>query len=520
MKKSQSNALQFRFALVAIIAALALLFGFTSPLSAQPVLGAQNTALGGGGTAYLSGNEAIFWNPANLAINDRYGTIHINVGHGGILYSPVLSSNVADDQFNSFTDSYFPYSADAVQITPDQRLTIIDENYPRRRLVSEHQSRSDVLLGALSWQKRNETFSIAARARYSSRIEVGRGWYSTEFVDRGDQQIRDFTLNQHINQNLEIALGYAREFSFLEGLFPRLNKLYVGFSPKFIIAGPHFNATYTGQQQRTDENDPGRYVSDFSYRATGEYSNMTIDYLSSGNSRAAINNNLNKKINFDPTGYGAAIDFGLTYLIPIGSDLNLLEDDLEKSVVQKSLRISVSFNDIGIIRYTQQPIDITASQDTVQIGTEPPRNEMFIGSGGQYLTYFDDASEITNPFSHNQNPNDNSFSAPTPATLNSGIMLDLNRLKFMGDLTIGLNNSSFTNTKLTMHLGLEARPIHRIPLRVGTRLAAGVPTYVGFGTGYESRYWDFNVGTQIIFRSHTFTTEVVGGAFAGLQFHL
>ncbi len=521
MKNTVFYGLNFRFTTQIAVAILLFIFcSISIPLQAQPVINAQNTALGGGGTAYLSGNEALFWNPANLAINDRHGTIHINLGETGIVYEPVLSSDVAGEQFFNFTDSYFPYELGAVDITPIQRQTIIDENYPRNRLVSQHQTRTDVMLGGISWYRGDETFSLAARARYASRIEVGRGWYSDEYVQQDNQQLRDFTLDQHISKNIEIAMGYGREFTFLEGLFSRLSKLYVGISPKFIIAGPSFSATHHGQQQRSDVDTQAQYVTEFSYQSSGEYTRMTRDYLSSGNTQTAINNNLNKKFNFEPTGYGAAFDFGLTYLIPIGSDLHVIENNPKKSVVGKSLRIAISFNDIGMIRYTEQPLSFSAPDDTMQIGREFPKESMFIGSGGQYLTYFDEAFEVTNPFEQAQNPSEKTFSAPTPASLNGGIMLDLERIKFMGDLTLGLNNTALTNTKLAMHLGMEVRPIRKIPLRMGTRLAAGLPAHVGIGTGYESRYWDFNVGTQIIFRSHSLTKELVGGAFVGIQLHL
>jgi hypothetical protein len=521
MKKTVIYGSHFISAARIAVAILLFMLGNAAiSLQAQPVINAQNTALGGGGTAYLTGNEALFWNPANLAVNDRAGTIHINLGETGILYEPVLSSDAAGDQFFNFTDSYFPHEPGAVDITPTQRQTIINENYPRSRLVAQHQTRTDIILGGISWYRGDETFSIAARGRYSSRIEVGRGWYSDDYIERRDQQIRDFTLDQHISKNLEIALGYGREFTFLEGLFSRLSKLYVGISPKFIIAGPSFSATYRGRQQPSGEGAQAQYVTEFSYQSSGEYSRMTSDYLASGNPQAAINSNLNKKFNFEPTGYGTAFDFGLTYLIPIGSDLNIIEDDSEKSVVGKSLRIALSFNDIGMIRYTEQPLSFSVAKDTMQVGEEAPKQSMFIGSGGQYLTYFDKASEIPNPFNRTRNPGKNAFSAPTSASLNGGIMLDLERVKFMGDLTLGLNNTALTDTKLAMHLGMEVRPISEIPLRMGTRLAAGLPAHMGIGTGYESRYWDFNIGTQIIFRSHTFTTEFVGGAFAGIQLHL
>lgn len=520
MENSNCNGIYIRVAFGMAVGVLFLLLSTSIPTHAQPVLGAQNTALGGGGTAYLSGYEAIYWNPANTAINDRQGTVHIGLGQTGVRYEPVLSSDAIGDQFFNFTDSYYPYQPWAVDITSTQRKTILDENYPRNRLRSQHQTRTDIILGGVSWYRGEETFSLSARARYSSRINVGRGWYSNNFISSNDQEIRDFTLNQHVNQNLEIAFSYGREFTFIEGLFARLNKMYVGISPKFVIAGPHFSASYQGQQISADNSNTEQYISEFSYHSSGSYSQMTRNYISTRDPQSAINNNLDRKLDFSPTGYGGAFDFGLTYLIPLGSELNILENNLDQAVVGKSLRISVSINDIGMIHYNEQPLALSAPADTAQIGNEPLKESMFIGSGGQYLTYFDDTEELPNPFESSNNPNGNNFTTLAPTSLNTGMLLDLKRIKFMGDLTVGFNNNAFTNTKLAMHLGLELRPIEKIPLRAGTRLAAGLPPYVSFGTGIETRYWDFNVGTQLIFRSQTFTTEMVGGAVAGIQLHL
>ena len=89
----------------------------------------------------------------------------------------------------------------------------------------------------------------------------------------------------------------------------------------------------------------------------------------------------------------------------------------------------------------------------------------------------------------------------------------------MGDLGLGLDNTAFTNTKLTFNLGLETRPLPSVPIRLGTRLASGTPTHLGLGTGIETRHWDFSIGSQVILRSTTFTSELVGGAVAGIQLH-
>jgi hypothetical protein len=498
---------------------LAVVIAVSSSAQAQPVLGAQNTAMGSGGTTYLTGFETTFWNPANLAINNRQGQTHLGVGQIGILYQPVLSTDAAEDQFLNFTDSFFPYKPGTADITLEQREDILDKKYPQSNLLSQHQTRADVILGGVSWQRGDAAFSVAARSRFASRIEVGRGWYSNEFIPSGDQQIRDFTLNQQINQLFELSVGYGRQFTFIDGLLPRLSELYVGIAPKIVLAGPSFNATYNARYIRPDEGSTDIYTTDFSYHSTGKYSRMTSHYLASANPQPAIERNLNRTLNLlDNTGYGMGFDFGLTYLIPL--DLSIIEDDPDKSVVSQSIRFSFSVNDLGMIHHTKNPLELTSSRDTVQIVHEPAKESMFIGSGGQYLNYFDDANILSNPILEAENNNSNKYSTLLPTSLNAGMLVDLSRIKVSGDLTLGLNNTAFTNTKLAIHLGLEARPIKAVPIRFGTRVASDIPTYLGVGTGIETRYWDLNIGTQIILRSRTFTSEFAGGAFAGIQFHL
>lgn len=513
--------LQFSHLTTGLCFVLLMSIAVSYPLKAQPIVGAENIALGGGGTAYLSGFEATFWNPANLAVNERQGTIHFGIAHTGILYEPVLSSNAPDKQFLNFTDTFYPYKSDAVGITPDQRQSILNHNYPRNSLTSQHQSRADIILGGLSWQRGEATFTFAARARFSSRTEVGRGWYSEDFVTSNEQEVRDFTLNQQINQFLEFSLGYGREFTFIQGLLPRLSKLYVGIAPKFVLAGPSFNATYDARYIQSEDGNSDIYTTDFFYRTTGDYSQMTFDYLSaSSDPETVINRNLSKALEFQTTGYGMGFDFGLTYLIPLGNDLNIIEDTPEKSVVAKSLRFAISINDLGMIRYSKEPLELSSQQDTTQTGSESPKESMFIGSGGQYLVYFDEADSLSNPIRGANNTKEGAFSALMPTSLNAGVMIDFNRIKIMGDLSLGLNNTAFTNTKLAIHLGLEARPLQQVPIRLGARIASGFPTRVSLGTGIETRYWDFNIGSQLLVRSNTFTSEITGGAFAGIQLHL
>ncbi len=489
-----------------------------SHLLGQPVIGARNTSLGGGGTAYLTGYEATFWNPANLMVKDLKGRLHFGAGHTGILYEPVFSTDAAGDQFFNFTDSFYPYETGTADINSLQREQILDNNYPRRNLLSQHQTRTDIILGGALWQREEYALSAVIRTRLASRIEVGRGWYSEEFVSSGDQFIRDLTMNQQKNQLYEFTVGYAREFTFIEGLLPRLSKLYVGIAPKIVLAGPSMDATYNSRYILPDEDSQPVFASQFSMRTTGVYTQMTNDYIASQNSQQAISSNLDRKFKIRNTGYGLGFDFGLTYLIPLGEELPTLNSGKESSV-SKSLRFGLSINDLGVARYNKTPLVLNTPSDTTQIAQQSPLGAMFIGADGQYLSYFQSATNLANPILNAQNVSRNTYSELLPTSMNAGVLFELSRVKLMGDLTLGLNNTAFTNTKLAIHLGLEARPVPQIPLRIGTRLASGLPTHVGLGAGIETGHWSFTFGTQVIVRSQTLTSEFVGGAFGGIQLH-
>ncbi len=498
---------------------LLLILGSTS-LSAQPVLNARNIALGGGGTAYLSGVESNFYNPANLSIYDRKGTIHFNLGTIGTFFEPVLSTGNPKSQFTRYADAFLPYSPGEQSISTTQRNAILSENYTGNNLRSEHLSRADIIWGGVQWIKDQKAYSLALRTRIGSRIDVGRGWYSLDSINQNGTSVRDFTLTKQLQVLHEVSFGFGQEFHFLNGLIPRINKFYIGLAPKFVIGGAYENFDYRGRYITDTEQNSTGYQRDFSFHSSGSYSDMIENYRVSGDHQAAINSELDNSFLLNPTGYGAGIDFGITYLIPLGSDISLLDKGEDRRPIERSLRIALSITDIGIVHYNTAPLELSSAQNFGQINSQAPLNHQFIGSPGQVPAYFEEASEIPNPFFEAENQSEESFSTSLPTSLNAGMVLDINRIKIMSDLTLGLSNTAFTNKKLVAHFGLESRPLPYLPIRFGTTLAEGKPLRFGAGTGIETRYWDFNISTQVLVKSSTLTSEVVGGAVAALRFHL
>lgn len=502
-----------------ILVVLSLLVWSTPWLSlhAQPVINGHNSALGGGGVAYLGGVEATFFNPANLAIPDRPGNFHIGIGQLGVFYEPVLSSTSLEQQAIRFTNQFLPYTPGDAELSGEQRSMLLSRHFDRQSLVSQRRSRTDLLLGGLLFQRGESAFSIAARARLASRIKTGRGWYDDEAIVAGGQQVRDFSLLQQRNQLYEISFGFAREFTFINGLSSSLNRLYIGIAPKIVFSGPRFEANYQAQYLQ-DENVPPVYRTEFSYYSSGSYTSLTHAYRSTADPQASIDTELNR-YTLKPTGLGLGVDFGLTYLIPL--DNRIL--DLEKvrdAGVGRSLRFSFSFNDLGLVQERRQPLHLSSPVQTYTAAEQPPLSSWFMGAGGQYLSILNEAEALSNPLTNAERVERQNYLSLLPTSFNAGLLLDLQSLKFMGDLNFGLHNTAFTTTALAVNMGIEVRPLPWVPLRVGTRITSNEPPRLGLGTGFETRYWDFTLGTQIYFRSQALTTNVVGGGFAGIQLHL
>lgn len=486
---------------------------------AQPVITAESVALGGSGTASAAGYKATFWNPANLMIQDRPGQFHIGFGSVGGHFEPILAQTSIRNQGSDYLDGYFPYKPRAVKISDSQRATILDTHFPNQKLQAENQQQAELILGGALWQRKDYAFSIVARARYASRITAGRGWYDQAFISQGDQKIRDFSLTQHRSEYYELAFGYAQEFTFINGLMPRLSKLYIGIAPKIIVAGPTFNATYDAQYIRNGSSISNPLVTEFSLYSSGPFSDATAEYMESQNPRQAIRQNLSNRYKFQPTGYGVGFDFGLNYVIPLGDVAqNYVQDDAS-AIPKKSLRFAFSLNDIGGIRYHEQPLSISSVKDTIQTGQQAPAHEMFLGAGGQFISYLHQGLFLSNPLSSANEQSTSTYSTLLPTSLNTGVLLDLSSFKLTGDVSVGLNKTAFTNTNLEVKIGMEIRPLEQIPLRIGTRLAKEQPPQLGFGTGLETRYWDFNISAQALFQSPHQPNTLAGGAFGGLQFH-
>ena len=488
-------------------------------MRAQPVISARSLSLGGTGTAHIGGPEATFWNPANLMIPGRSASFHLTVGSGALFSEPVLPHSSIKKQLVSFGDAYIPFQPESAAINAQQKRAIIANHYPDNKQLSTHRQRADALLAGVAWQKDAYALSIALRARYASTTRSGRGWYDSHYSADNGELVRNFTLTQRRTELYEVAVGFAQELTYLNGLLPGPGKFSVGITPKLIAAGAQMDASFEARYLGTKTDIQPLYntfVSEFNLQGSGSRSRVVSDYRQSRNPQQAVTGNLNKNYAFKPAGIGLGFDFGLSYFFPLEPAL-INAAGSEKT--GKSLRIAFSLNDIGAIRYYDNPLVIQSVKDTVGAMYQPAAGQMFTGAGGQYVHYLHQAGSLPNPLLSGGEPSDENYTASLPASVNAGAMLDLDRVKFTAGLSLGLQNTAFTSNNLIVQLGMEARPFAPFPIRIGTTLAREQPFQIGFGTGVETANWDFTLGSRLHFLPDSPAAAFSGGAWGGFQFH-
>lgn len=494
---------------------LSILQALTVPavLVGQPVLTPKNMALGGGGSTYLNDYSANFYNPANLFIKDRKGSVDIGFMISGAGFSPVQNFTNPERQGRNFLDYFNRYTPGTYDTGIREKEQITADNYTENRLVSAHRAEMETIWFGVRKINKNNAFSLALRTRSASSFEAGKNWY-TNAADNTYNR----TLNHRFQTLHELSFGYSEAFAFLNGLSSVPQNIIVGIAPKLVLGGAYQAAEWQNTYHYTEGGAAINNRQRFSFDAAGHFSDAVHAYLSGRDVQAAIAGNISPfgEQLFEINGYGAGLDIGVTYLLNLEENAGFLNNGKE---VLKSVRLSLSVTDLGLVAYQDKGISYHPSADTLAAPDFPATaSEVFTGAPGQFLVFADEYADSNPFFAHPAESK--SFSVLLPAMLHSGILFDFNRFKIAGDISLGVNNTAFSSKSLAAAFGAEIRVLQNVPLRGGTRFTAGRPGIVSLGTALETRYWDFSVAAQTELGAHFKAGALSSAAVAALQFHL
>ena len=451
------------------LAALLMATG-TLPAAAQiDTRGVSMMSTAGGGPSYVRDTDALFFNPANLWLDERGSRVVISVGNvqafgGGDLL-----------QFGYYTDSFTQgrnLNSAEVQSILDDWLGAVDSGYIRNVGVSAEAVPLAVAFRGYGWGA-----GIGVRTRAHTKTGFSRGLFDLILV--GTDQEGSFPVNLDIRSAVttEIAVGFSK-------YFPQYN-LAVGVTPKYILG---LNYARTSMNSTVDLGPDGSITHTFDYtiQAAGNYNQDIGDAINLFESTGFL-------VDADPSdldspfdaisGSGLGFDFGASY-------------ELTKNVM-----VSASFTDIGYVRWTKNadavsPTGTAFEFDGLDLDLDRI-DEEFDGDFGAYIedyfeTLIDDAYDEVER-------TEGDFTTYMPAAFHAGGTWHAMKGLFVvnAGTSIGLNKAAGNlSRRPSLYLGGEFHPGRRFsfPIRTGVRVGGNGALTMGFGFGIQTPVYDFSIG--------------------------
>lgn len=430
----------------------------------------------GGGTAYQTGVSAQFTNPANLMIprggKNNYATIGMASFYDSHGLPLEFFYKIPDDIAPFFLPDEAPRFLPATETALNKRF---QDGARHNRLLHY-----DIVPFGYGWMREESARAVAFRSRGFSAFEINRNWHETKSGEPGDFESLTRYLNAWELLFHEISFGFAREVTLFNRWFSGLNTLYAGFSPKVVFAGTHSDTRYSAIYSYEDGNWQNRQ--ELYLRQSGVHRGYLSDLIDSGSSKKAFRDNMSRFSSVTLHGYGAGLDAGLTYIIPLGSDLAL--SPFVQEPLRKSIRFSISFTDLGMIRYHHQA---HKSETSLEEKTSEPVVSPYLydGKPGDFFAYLYADSSAKNLLSDIDTTTLSGYLGHLPAQCHLGTLFQYKRVVLSLDFSYLFGLQELQPSGWHSSFGTEIRPFAFLPLQFSIQRNADGDFAYGTGAGLD-----------------------------------
>ncbi len=439
------------------------------PATAQiDTRGVSMMSTAGGGPSYVRDTDALFFNPANLWLDERGSRFVMSLGGiqaygGGSLL-----------QFSHYTNSFTQgdnLTSDEMRSILDDWMGAVDKGYIRNvGLTAEVVPLAAVFRG-YRWGA-----GLAVRTRAYSNAGFSRGLFDLLLV--GTDQEGSFPVNVDMRSAVttEISIGYSH-------FFPEY-RLSVGIAPKYILG---LNYARTTMDSRVELNN-GAITHEFDYliQAAGQFNKDIGDAINLFESTGFLVDAAPSEFD-NPfsavSGGGFGFDVGATYEF------------------RKNVLLSASFTDIGYVRWTRNADAVTSSGSALEFdGLDLDLDRVDEEFDGDFGAYIEDYFETLLDDSYDEvDRKKGSFTTYLPAAFHAGGTWHAMKGLFVlnAGTSIGLTTSAGNlSRRPSLYLGGEYHPGRRFsfPIRTGIRIGGGGALTMGFGFGIQTPVYDFSVG--------------------------
>jgi hypothetical protein len=443
--------------------------------------GPASISLAGGGPAFVYGSEAIFRNPANLAL-DRSGMVELSIGGAGVSaggnllqfrhYNNLFTSGrtITDDDARMVVDDWF----DGAESLALKRVGIAAEAVP----LSVIHEVGDLVL------------AYGLRVRAMSSVGINGGWLDLLLSGTGQDRSIPLMGEFSVMSTTEISAAVAKTFN--DG------RLAVGVAPKLVLGNEFVDARLRSTAHVSNE----AIVHDFEYtvRAAGGLSRDVVDGIDLFASDVFGGGSFRPRL-LSTAGVGAGLDLGVTFLPSPG------------------LRLSASITDAGFVRWKRDaqliaPVANQFSFEGLVLDIDRVRDE-FGGDLGEYFT-----STIDSLASGTYDQVERAY-APFTAALPTAIHFGAAWIAPGGRLTLTGGTSAPISSSVVqvasppeLHVGVEYSlgGSVRVPLRTGLFVGGSSALTLGIGIGIHTSHYDFDIGIAASPR-----TDIIGagGRYTG-----
>jgi|GEM_PF-267565 len=483
-----------------------------------------NHALGGGGAAYMDSYQANFINPANLLLNTNRRPA-FTIGLLGSTGVTMGGSAVNIDAYNRYLTSGLTIQGDVATEMLDQWFGVSPQNVRSVDFEADH-----IPLG-IAYRGDKWGVGFAVRSRVMADVEANRG--AAELFFHGlDSAIfqdgRPVSMNVESLVFSEFSLGFAREAANIStrlGLGENV-KLYIGAAPKLILSqsASRFQLNSILQVEESDIDHNGRIYHDFNYQL--EASGNTADQLRQYQAdRRAEGADVSVEDYLDPVpsdfygiqAAGLGMDLGATLEMDAAGFL----PDAGLFKGEKKLRLALSLNDIGAVRFGDRSAVFSASGIVDWQGFESDQETIdreFDGDRGAYYESVLVDSTGSDIYGNMMTMAGETVSRRLPATVNIGAHLMAGRFGLMMDVGKGFNNRGVNSRRMYLSLGSEYRFFGFLPVRLGAKTGGFSSTSIHAGTGLEFKNFEFSLSASTVPKSTRYGSAA-GFAWSGLVFH-
>lgn len=462
----------------------------------------------GGGTAYLSGPEAHFVNPANLMIRTHHRNRQLKLG-GGVLaategFDPTRPMDLVDRMDLLFVPGRTTGNSEALEIVP------VVTDAPLKYRLHHHY---DVTPFAFTWMNVHSARSLSFRSRGISSSEISHSWFHRD--DRPAQESEE--LNRHIRDRYavyhEVSLAFASEVTMYNRWYSGLNTLLFGIAPKVLIGGMHWDLTYESHYHAED--GQWRNTKNLQGNTAGPFSSYLSDLMYSSDHAGAFNSNIPPHANLITSGVGFGFDAGVTYIIPIGGDITLSPHI--RHPLRRSLRFSFSLTDIGVIYYFENARKVTTAEISRLYNELPDHHERYTGKPADFFQFIT-ADSVENAVMDQLIADPVSFyTRQLPTELNMGTVLQYDLISLMIDASYRLNPNDFEKDKWRGSAGLVLRMFRYFPLMASIQMDPNHNLSFGAGAGMDFGFFSLTGATRLFQDRSDGTEDWLGQAISVME---